>query len=106
MRHGNLQALTVLIVSAIAVSCGSGVDQKKFDALYRAGKAVEIDIDNSSAVQVAHSERLPNQFRTEISLLQGRTNGKAEADALPAYEMAAAAYKSFLEGFGASRPLA
>lgn len=73
------------------------VDQAKFDALYRAGKAIEVDIANSSSVRVAESEKLLKQLRTEIALLEGRTDGEREEKALQAYSEAAEAYNAFLD---------
>jgi hypothetical protein len=89
--------MAIVTISTLLVGGCNRVDQKKFDALYRAGKEIEVDIDNSSAVRVAESEKLLKRFKTEISLLQGRSANKNEAAALSAYDNAAAAYKAFLD---------
>jgi len=91
-----LRFVLALAVAIVASACNR-IDQKKFDGLYRVGKEVEVDIDSSSRVRVSESEKLLKRFKTEISLLQGRTDNKNEMAALDAYENAAAAYKSFLD---------
>jgi len=88
--------LGLLVMLAIVASGCDRVDQKKFDAMYRAGKALEVDIDNSSSVRIPVSEMLLKQFKTEMALLKGRTAGKKEEAALRAYDDAADAYQSFL----------
>ena len=90
--------LGAVVVSAIPlIRVQAGVDQKKFDALYRSGKAIEVNLENSSAVRAAASGQLLKAFKTEISLLQGRTRNENEAAALKAYSDAADAYKAFLD---------
>ena len=89
--------LGAVVVSAIFSSGCNRVDQKKFDALYRSGKAIEVDLENSSAGRVVASEQLLKAFKTEISSLQGRTGNENEAAALKAYSDAADAYRAFLD---------
>jgi hypothetical protein len=91
-----LSVVLVMVVAMVTSGCGDQVDQKKFDALYRAGKAVEVDVGNSGSVRVPASEQLLEQLNTEMSLLEGRTAGEKEAAALRAYGSAGEAYKSFL----------
>ena len=60
-RPGNVMdykvavCLGAVVVSAIVSSGCNRVDQKKFDALYRSGKAIEVDLENSSAGRVVAS---------------------------------------------------
>jgi hypothetical protein len=84
------------LVTAVASSGCDRVDQNKFDALYRAGKILEVNIDTTNGVQFEESRKVLTQFKTEISLLQGRTKGKSESAALGAYDDASEAYKAFL----------
>ena len=88
--------VTLWLVGALLTVGSNRVDQKKFDGVYRAAKALEVDIDITDGVSVAQSRVLLKQLQTEVSLLQGRTNGQREADALAAYVEAADAYSEFL----------
>jgi len=72
--------LIVPVVTAVVATMASActrVDQQKFDALYRVAKEVEVDIDASSEVHIAESEKILKRFKTEISLLEGRTKPDA-----------------------------
>lgn len=86
----------LLLVGSVMWGC-SRVDQKKFDAVYRAGKAIEVDLNNSIGYQPVVSEQLLKQLQTEASLLDGRTSGRKEAAALRAYLDAAEADKHYLD---------
>ena len=92
--------LIVPVVTAVVATMASActrVDQQRFDALYRVAKEVEVDIDASSEVHIAESEKILKRFKTEISLLEGRTKNAKESAALAAYGTAADAYKAFLD---------
>ncbi len=97
MSHSVVRYLALVGVIAVTAAACSRVDQKKFDPLYRVGKEVDVDVESSGSVRLPKSEELLRRFKTEISLLQGRTGNKDEAAALEAYDNAAAAYKSFLD---------
>jgi len=99
-RHGSPMVTSIALgfvtmVAILAAGCDR-VDQKKFDAVYRAGKALEVDM-STGLVHISESEKLVKQLKTEISVLDGRTNGNREADAVRAYGDAADAYGHFLD---------
>jgi hypothetical protein len=78
---------------AVVVACG-GVDRKKFDAVYSAGKALQAEVQSSRGLGSLARDRL-KQFDTEIDALRDHTIGIHEADALKAYADAADAYRYF-----------
>lgn len=85
----------VAAACAFAVSCG-GVDKQKFDGVYKAGKALQAEVESSGGQPRSQSRDRLKQFETEIEALHDRTIGRREADALQAYAEAADAYQSFL----------
>jgi hypothetical protein len=86
-------ALAVICVCAAA--CG-GFDQQKFDAVYKAGSALQAEVQSSGATQRPASRDRLKEFDTAIDALRDHTIGIKEADALKAYADAADAYRYFL----------
>ena len=94
-RKGDMRRLTALAAAcAFVVACG-GVDQKKFDGVYKAGQALQVEVQSSGGVPGSQSRDRLKQFDTEINALRDRTIGTHEADALQAYAEAADAYRFF-----------
>jgi hypothetical protein len=91
-RLANASSLLLLV---IVVACSTGVDQAKFDRVYRAGKALEVEV-NSTGGASARSGLLQKEFETEVAALEGRAQGQQETDALRAFTEASDAYKYFL----------
>jgi hypothetical protein len=88
-------------MSALAVACAftaacGGVDKQKFDAAFKAGKALQAEVQSSGGLPRSQSRDRLKQFDAEISALHDRTIGTREADALQAYTEAADAYRHFL----------
>jgi hypothetical protein len=76
------------------VACG-GVDRQKFDGVYKAGNALQAEVQSSGGAGSASRDRL-KQFDTEVDALRDRTIGAREVEALKAYAEAADAYRYFL----------
>ena len=95
-RTGEMRRLIALAAAcAFVVACG-GVDRKKFDAVSKAGSALQTELQSSSGVPGPQSRDRLKQFDAEINALRDRTIGTHEADALQAYAEAADAYRYFL----------
>ena len=93
---GDMRRLTALAaVCALVVACG-GVDQKKFDGVFKAGKALQDEVNSSGGGSASKERDLLKEFDTEINALRDHTIGIKEADALKAYADAADAYRYFL----------
>jgi len=90
----NGASVVVLAIGCVVSACGN-VDQKKFDPVYRAGKALEIEV-NATGGASARSNELAKQFQTEVSALSGRARGTRETQALQAYAEAGDAYEFFI----------
>jgi hypothetical protein len=90
MLRGTCTAVAIAAVTA----CG-GVDQQKFDAVYRAGKALQVEVNTTGGVG-RQCEALQKEFATEVSALDGRDRGKEEGAALQAFKEANDAYRFFL----------
>ena len=96
IREGDMRRLIALAAAcAFVVACG-GVDQKKFDGVYKSGTALQVEVQSSGGVLGSQSRDRLKQFDTEINALRDRTIGTHEADALQAYAEAADAYRFFL----------
>jgi hypothetical protein len=80
---------------AIVMSCG-GVDQQKFDKVYKAGKALQAEVESNVGLPRPQSRDLLKEFDAEIAALGDHTIGKRESEALQAYTDAANAYRYFL----------
>lgn len=92
-------AVRLLVAAAVCVcvaGCG-GVDQQKFDRVFKAGKALQSEVQSSGSgpVRAELRDRL-KEFDTEIDAVRDHTIGIHEADALKAYADAADAYRYFL----------
>jgi hypothetical protein len=85
------RALAVLNVLGCLACGNSGVDQKKFDALNVAAKALQVDA-NASGGASTHFAELLQQFQAEIAALNGRTRGRNEAAILNIYAAANDSY--------------
>ncbi len=94
-RRESLCRIRLILLFACLLAACQGFDQQKFDPAYRAGKALEVEIKSSGGTTAA-STTLLRQFQTEVSALQGRTQGKRESDALASLVNAADAYQDFL----------
>jgi hypothetical protein len=95
-----MNTMTVRFLGAAAVclslvACG-GVDAQKFDAVYKAGKALQSEVQSSgNSPRLDARDRL-KEFETAVNALQDHTIGIKEADALHAYDEAADGYRQFL----------
>ncbi len=93
---GRATALRVLAVACALVAACGGVDQQRFDAVYKAGNALQVELQSSRGQPGAQARDRLKAFDTEINALRDKTIGKQEADALTAYAEAADAYRYFL----------
>jgi hypothetical protein len=84
----------VAALCAVVVSCG-GVDRKKFDPLYKAGQALQAEVESNRGLPRPQARERLKQFDAEIAAMHDRTIGRGEADALQAYAEAADAYRDF-----------
>ena len=89
------RAIALAIACVCLASCG-GVDKARFDAVYKAGRALQQEVESSKGMPHSQSRDLLKRFDTEIAALSGHTIGKREADALGFYTDAADAYRAFL----------
>ena len=89
------RAVALVAVCAFVVSCG-GFDQKKFDAVHTAGKALQAEVQSGGRQPGPKSRERLKEFETAIAALEGHTIGIHEADALHSYTEAADAYRTFL----------
>jgi hypothetical protein len=87
-------ALAALCVFVVA--CGGGVDQQKFDAVSKAGNALQAEVQSSGTAPRAEARDRLKEFDAAIEALRDRTIGIREADTLKAYADAADAYRYFL----------
>src|SRR3954467_7441689 len=89
------RSLVLVALCFVAASCG-GVDKQKFDAVYKAGQALQTEVQSNRGLPRSQARDRLKEFDTEISALHDRTVGRREADALQAYADAADAYRTFL----------
>jgi hypothetical protein len=68
---------------------------RNFEAVYRAGKALQVAVEQSGGVGSDVPDLL-TKFQTEVATLDGRTRGEREAAALTKYREAADAYQFLL----------
>jgi hypothetical protein len=87
---------TALTAACMFVFACGGVDQQKFDQVFKAGKALQAEVQSSGGALSSQSRDRLKQFDAEIEALHDRTIGRQEADALQAYTEAAEAYRHFL----------
>lgn len=95
------RALALAAACLWIASCG-GFDRQKFDAVYKAGQALQDEVESSGGQPRSQARDRLKQLETEISALTDRTIGKRENDALQAYAAAADAYRIFLRFRGLS----
>jgi hypothetical protein len=86
---------------AVAVACGfvvccGGVDQQRFAAAAKAGKALQAEVEANGRTPRPDARDRLKEFDNEIAALHDKTIGRQEADALTAYGDAAEAYRYFL----------
>jgi hypothetical protein len=87
--------IAVFAVCAFVVACG-GVDQKKFDGIYKAGQALQAEVQSSGGAPRSPARDRLKEFDSAINAVRDRTIGTHEADAVQAYADAADAYRYFL----------
>ena len=73
-----------------------GLNPAKFQAVERAGQLLQQDVRAAGGRGSSRFPELLEQFQGEIAALDGRTNGRNEADALKAYVAARDSYGYFL----------
>lgn len=84
---------------ASIAACG-GVDRQKFDAVYKAGRALQAELQASHGLPGAQARDRLKEFDTEVNALREKTIGKQEVEALTSYAEAADAYRYFLRFHG------
>jgi hypothetical protein len=89
-----LVAVAIAVVAACS-GCRQTVDQAKFEGAYRAGKALQVEVQTTGGVGPRSADLL-KQFQTEVATLDGRARNEAEMAALAAYKDAIDAYSFFL----------
>jgi RNase P/RNase MRP subunit p29 len=87
--------IALAVACAFTCACG-GVDQAKFEGVFKAGKALQAEVQASGGALNSQSRDRLKQFDTEIDALRDRTIGTHEADVLQAFAEAADAYRYFL----------
>jgi len=89
------RSIALIAACALVVACG-GVDKQKFDALVKAGKVLQNDVESTHGQVGPEFRDHLKQFDTEVSALQDKAIGRREVDAVKAYTEAAEAYRYFL----------
>src|SRR5438045_9411408 len=84
--------VALMVVCAWLAACG-GVDQKKFDAVYTAAKALQSEVQSSGNTPRPEARDRLKELDAEINALQDHTIGIQEANALHASAEAAEAYR-------------
>lgn len=87
-----LRLIGLLAFAISLASCGR-VDATKFDAVYRAGKALDQEISAGASPRAV--ERLA-AFRAEVFALEGQVKKFSEVSALLSYRQALTAFEHFL----------
>jgi hypothetical protein len=95
-RGASINRLIALAVACAFVVCCGGVDQQKFAAVSKAGKALQAEVEANGRTPRPEARDRLKEFDNEIAALQDKTIGRQEADALTAYGDAAEAYRYFL----------
>ena len=90
------RTIALLAATCLCLAACAGVDKPKFDAVSKAGTALQLEVQSSGGVPRSESRDRLKQFDAEISALRDHTIGTREADALQAYAEAAEAYRHFL----------
>lgn len=89
------RSIALIAACALVVACG-GVDKQKFDALVKAGKVLQNDVESTHGQVGPEFRDHLKQLDTEVSTLQDKAIGRREVDAVKAYTEAAEAYRYFL----------
>jgi hypothetical protein len=95
-RRASIKRPIALVVACAFVVCCGGVDQQKFAAVSKAGKALQAEVEASRGMPRPEARDRLKEFDNEIAALHDKTIGRQEADALTAYGDAAEAYRYFL----------
>jgi hypothetical protein len=95
-RGTSINRLIALVVACAFVVCCGGVDQQKFAAVSKAGKALQAEVEANGRTPRPEARDRLKEFDNEIAALGDKTIGRQEADALTAYGDAAEAYRYFL----------
>jgi len=95
-RGTSINGPIALAVACAFVVCCGGVDQQKFAAVSKAGKALQAEVDANGRTPRPEARDRLKEFDNEIAALGDKTIGRQEADALTAYGDAAEAYRYFL----------
>lgn len=86
----------LILCLVVGSGCAAGVDKQRFDPVYRAGKALQVEVHSIGSFSIKGGDDLEKQFKTEVAALDGRTKGQKEIDAAAAYKAAAAAFEDYL----------
>ena len=84
----------VVVVCASLAACG-GVDKQKFDAVIKAGQALQAEAKPIGGDDTQARGRL-KQFDTEIDAIRDHTIGAQEVEAFKAFAESADGYRYFL----------
>lgn len=85
------------VASVSCLACaGPAINKAKFQAVDRAGQLLQQDVRAAGGRDSSQFPDLLERFQGEIVALDGRTNGRNEADALKAYGAARDSYAYFL----------
>jgi hypothetical protein len=90
------RSTAVAALCVFVLACGGGVDPQKFDAVYKAGNALQTEVQSSGTSPRPEARDRLKEFDAAIEALRDHTIGIREADALKAYADAADAYRYFL----------
>ena len=89
-----IRSAALVVVCAWVAACG-GVDAKKFDAVMKAGAALQAEAKPVGGDDTQARAKL-KQFDTEIEAIRGHTIGAQEVEAFKAFAESADAYRYFL----------
>jgi hypothetical protein len=95
-RGASINRPIALVAACAFVVCCGGVDQQKFAAVSKAGKALQAEVEANGRTPRPEARDRLKEFDNEIAGLGDKTIGRQEADALTAYGDAAEAYRYFL----------
>jgi hypothetical protein len=93
--RAHTRPIILAIICSLAAACG-GVDQKKFEKVAAAGKALQAEVESTKGAPTSPARDRLKTFDAEIDALHDHTIGRQEVDALKAYAEAADAYRYFL----------
>jgi hypothetical protein len=84
----------VVLVACLLIAACSGTDRKKFDATYRAGRALSAATDRG--VNASRYRELVTSFEAQISIVRRRVSGPDEREIVDQYDDALKAYRAAL----------